>query len=382
MSRFALLPDSPPSPRRMTFPPVRRWFRRITSAWGLGAGDGLRAVVGAGALALVAGCAACKAEQPTAANPAPAAPGSGSGDTPAEGPAETKGDAKLLAAAAESKGDDAEGADAADAPAAPPEEAGPPPIQKVLILGDSLAATGFGVLLEKRLDADPRVKAYRRAKSASGLARPDFFDWMREGKRQVELREPDLVVVIMGGNDGQDLTPGRRKGKRVRWKTEGWDEAYRGRMDTFLGGLGAPERKVLWLGLPSMGMRSLERKLELIRSVQEEAIAALGSTARYLDTSPMFTDENGQLIERAKVGDRKRPQVIRADDGIHLTMAGSQYFADKVYPEVLTSLGLPLEPPPEPEKPEAAPAEVAKADGNVGESGAQAPAPTANAAAK
>src|SRR5690606_15905590 len=109
--------------------------------------------------------------------------------------------------------------------------------------GDSLAATGFGALLERKLDAHPLIKCHRKGKSASGLARPDFFDWIAEGKRQVELRDPDLVVVIMGGNDGQDLTrPPRGGGKRVTWKDEAWADAYRERMDQFLHELQAPDR--------------------------------------------------------------------------------------------------------------------------------------------
>ena len=104
------------------------------------------------------------------------------------------------------------------APAPEPEPETPPPPaapRKVLILGDSLAATGFGALLEKKLDAHPDIECDRKAKSATGLARPDFYDWEAEAKKQVDAKQPDLVVVIMGGNDGQDLTPKSGKGKHI-----------------------------------------------------------------------------------------------------------------------------------------------------------------------
>ncbi len=240
----------------------------------------------------------------------------------------------------------------APAVAADPEPDEPPPVdaaspepQKVLILGDSLAATGFGAMLEKRLDAHPQVVCYRKGKSASGLARPDFFDWIAEGKRQVELRQPDLVVVILGGNDGQDLTPRKRSGdKRVAWQHDDWAASYRARIDEFLGVIAAPGRRILWLGLPTMGLRSLEQKLELIRSIQAEAVAAVGDDAVYLDTTPFVTDENGQMLREARVGERGKLQQIRAEDRIHFTMPGSEYLADRVYPEVLAVLGLPDAP--------------------------------------
>ncbi len=280
-------------------------------------------------------------ERAASAEPAPASPAA---DAEADAaPAPAKDPEPTLAAAAVGA-DLAPDADPtppeADAPADPPADEAVPKQVKVLILGDSLIATGFGALLEKQLDAHPQVTAYRRGKSASGLARPDFFDWMAEGKRQVDLRKPDLVIAVMGGNDGQDLT--RRKkseGRRVPWKHDDWAASYRGRMDSFLAQVSAPGREVLWLGLPTMGLRSLEKKLQLIRGIQKEAVDA-HEGATYVDTAPFVSTEDGGMLTHAVVGTRKKRQAIRADDKIHFTMAGSQYFADAVYPAVLDALGL------------------------------------------
>lgn len=269
------------------------------------------------------------AEEPEA-EPAPAV---------AEAEAPSPADEPTLAAAAVDAADLAKPDEAA---AAEEEPAQDEPVElpkfKVLILGDSLIATGFGALLEKRLDAHPQVTAYRKGKSASGLARPDFFDWMAEAKRQVELRKPDLVVVLMGGNDGQDLTHRNKKaGRRVPWKHENWEASYRERMDSFLAEVSAPEREILWLGMPTMGLRSLEKKLVTIRGVQKAAVEAHDS-ASYLETAPMVSNDDGGMLTHAEVGPKKKKKAIRADDKIHFTMAGSQYFADAVYPGVLEAL--------------------------------------------
>jgi len=281
-------------------------------------------------------------------------------EIPAEVQDEAAGSSEAVAEVEEeasaAEGEPAEGADvagaedsgaptpAASAEAAEPEDeaADTPAVaegkSKVLILGDSLAATGFGALLERRLDAHPNVIAYRKARSSSGLARPDFYDWMGEAKRQVDARTPDVVVVIIGGNDGQDLTNKSGKGKRVHWKSDGWSEAYRERVANFIDELRGEGRKVLWLGLPRTGTVSFEKKLNLIREVQINAMADY-EDVEYFDTSPFFVDERGDLRRTADVG-RKKNQALRADDGIHFTMAGAQYFADQVYPEVLRSLGV------------------------------------------
>lgn len=238
----------------------------------------------------------------------------------------------------------AEPAVADDTPPEPEEPAYVVPEEpySVLMIGDSLVATGIGALLEKKLDAHPHVNCYRKGKSSSGLARYDFYDWPDQANAQIEFRKPDLVIVILGGNDGQDLTRAKNgRGSRVSWNDEEkWATAYRERMDSFLAKLSEDDRKVLWLGLPQMGMRSLEKKLTLIRGVQKEAVAALGDQGVYLDTVPFVTTEEGELLRKAKVGARGKLQEIRAEDGIHFTMAGSEYFADHVYPTVLETLAL------------------------------------------
>jgi hypothetical protein len=282
-----------------------------------------------------AGSDAAAAEAPAAAEPEPE-PETERPEAPAPGEEPT-----LAAAAVDASslsGTDKPTEPAAEPEADAPEEKAELPTYKVLILGDSLIATGFGALLEKQLDAHPQVTAYRKGKSASGLARPDFFDWMAEAKRQVELRKPDMVVVLMGGNDGQDLTHRNKKaGRRVPWKHENWEASYRERMDSFLAQVSAPQREIVWLGMPTMGLRSLEKKLETIRGVQKAAVDAHDS-ATYVDTTPVVSTEDGGMLTHAKVGPKQKRKAIRADDKIHFTMAGSQYFADAMYPEILKAL--------------------------------------------
>jgi hypothetical protein len=272
-----------------------------------------------------------------AAEAAGAAPEARAEPAPADADGEDPQPDSTLAAVG-SPSEQAEAAVAEPEPEPTPEPAPDPGPHTVLILGDSLAATGFGALLEKKLDATDGIVCHRKGKSASGLARPDFFDWIAEGKKQIDARDPDLVVVILGGNDGQDLCrTKRREGNYVRWKKEGWEEEYRRRMDEVLAEISGPERKVLWLGLPTMGITSFERKLELIRRIQQEAVEATEG-ATYLDTIPYVSDEDGKMLTEAQVGNRRKPQVIRSEDRIHFTMSGSEYFADKIYPEVLTIL--------------------------------------------
>lgn len=213
---------------------------------------------------------------------------------------------------------------------------------KVLILGDSMAATDFGRQLERRLEKRADIEVARRGKSATGLARPDYFDWMGEAKKRVQRHDPDLVVVIIGGNDGQDLIPKSKKTKprRVFWHGDHWADAYARRVLDFSLTLLADHRRIVWLELPVMEHRSLERKLVKIRGIQKDALGALMPRVAYVPTRPHFVGAKGEVLTKVKVKGYRRAQVLRQDDGIHFTVPGSKYFAAKVAPDVLAALGL------------------------------------------
>lgn len=208
------------------------------------------------------------------------------------------------------------------APEAPP----PRPPERLLILGDSMAATDFGQALEQVLTRDHPIKTARRGKSSTGLARPDFFDWMEEGRRQVALHRPDLVIVILGGNDGQDLIQ-KGGGPRVFWGRPEWASAYAQRLERFTRVLAQEGRPVVFLGLPLMDRPRLEAKLRLIREVQRRTIEALPG-ASYLDTRTCFVAENGKLLRTVELQGWRSPQPLRQDDGIHLTVPGARHFAE------------------------------------------------------
>jgi hypothetical protein len=229
-------------------------------------------------------------------------------------------------------------------PAAPAAERPAPPASehKVLLLGDSLIATGFGDYLQARLDAHPRIRALRKAKSSTGLARPDFFDWMEVGRQEVERHQPDVVVVILGGNDGQSLQDGKG-GKPIHWGKPDWEQAYRQRLEDFVTVLSAPGRRIVWLELPTTGRKRFEQKLVLIRGLQREVVTAR-QDALHVDTHPFFTDAKGRALGQARVEGFRKPMKLRMEDGVHFTVAGGRYFAGKVYPEVLGVLGLTEEP--------------------------------------
>lgn len=223
-----------------------------------------------------------------------------------------------------------------EVPAWPVDRGGP---YKVLILGDSMAATDFGAALQKRLDAHQKVKVFRRGKSATGLARPDFFNWFAESQKQIKAKDPDLVILVLGGNDGQDLRPMERGERPARWGTDDWAREYRERTHALLRPLLAPHRRVVVLELPQMDHKSFEKKLSTIRAVQKAAVEELAPEATYVETAPFFFGPGGELLKVIPAA-RGKKSTMRQDDGIHFTVPGAAYFAERVEPVILELLGL------------------------------------------
>jgi uncharacterized protein len=209
---------------------------------------------------------------------------------------------------------------------------------RVLMIGDSMAATDFGRELQKKLNRQKSVKCYRRGKSSTGLARPDFFDWMSEGEKQVRRANPDVVIVIVGGNDGQDLIDKEKKKRRIFWKGKKWAAAYSKRMTEFIELLKGKNRRILWLELPAMDHKRLEKKLKIIRDVQQSTVSKLGPRVSYIETKPHFYDAQGRLIRTIKTPKKSRKAPLRQDDGIHFSLPGSKYFANRVYKQIMAAL--------------------------------------------
>jgi hypothetical protein len=197
--------------------------------------------------------------------------------------------------------------------------------RRVLLIGDSFVKQSFGRGLEREL-SDAGFSVLRRGKGSSGLARPDFFDWWREGARLVAAHDPEVIIVMMGGNDGQDLLDADGRG-RVRWGRDDWEEHYAARMDSFLEALGAGSRMVLWVELPPMRGRRFERKVEYIRAIQRETLRRNPST-RYVPTGDLLRDPAGRLLETLSVGGAAT--AVHQPDGVHLTPEAGKAFAEQV----------------------------------------------------
>jgi len=191
--------------------------------------------------------------------------------------------------------------------------------KRLLLIGDS----NFYGALGHRLVLGFRARGYdvhMRAHSASGLARPEYFDWFAEARRLVDQVRPDAIIVMLGANDVQRIT-WPHLDKRVYFKDlEGWRTAYEARVFAFMQMLAEDGREVFYLSPTNRGWALAVRAVSRVREVQER-VAALLPRVHWIDMFPFSSDAHGAWLNFGKDELGKRV-VYRHGDRIHLTRSG------------------------------------------------------------
>jgi hypothetical protein len=187
---------------------------------------------------------------------------------------------------------------------------------RVLIIGDSLGkdfAYGFATVVA----ADPTVAVTTDARPATGLSRPDYFDWPAQLARDVANDRPELVIVMLGGDDAQ---PFEVDGHPVAQGSAEWRTVYAARVSAFMRTAASGGRVVLWLGLPIMGDEVFSARMRDLNAIY--AAAAERERVRFVETWTLFADAAGRYAPFLR-DESGRMEAVRQLDGIHFSVAGA-----------------------------------------------------------
>jgi len=195
---------------------------------------------------------------------------------------------------------------------------------KMYIAGDSMA-TAFGASLSRLASATGLVTPELDARAATGLSRPDYYDWPGRFASKME-DSPDVVVIIFGANDSQGLrTP---DGSVFQPLSDGWRTEYRRRVAGTMDLLKASQRLIIWVGQPIMSEAGFSERMADVNAIYREE-AAKRPWVEYFDSWPLFADSSGNY-QAYLTDDNGLDQLMRASDGIHLTRLGSDRLASAV----------------------------------------------------
>ena len=211
----------------------------------------------------------------------------------------------------------------------------------VVLAGDSMMAVGLAPQLQKELVAFKTTASTARAyRAATGLARPDVFDWQKEYPRMIGDKMPDVVIVAIGGNDTQNLDVNR---KVLTIGSDEWNAVYEERLTNYLNMLTKDGAIVLWIKLPPMRPNKYNRNVISVNEVAQKVVAA-NPRAIWWDVSERFVNAEGKFMEFAVVPPSNRQVRIRQSDGIHLTDNGAKLISGDIM--AWLNLAAPVVTPP------------------------------------
>lgn len=190
---------------------------------------------------------------------------------------------------------------------------------RVWVIGDSLAP-GVIRTLAARGTSSGWLVATGRAEGGTGLVRLGVFDWPRYAAEERPDPAPDVVVVVLGTNDGQALPEGW-----LEFASPEWDAAYATRVGAFMDQLAGFARRVYWVGAPTMGGPGFDAYMRHINRILRYQ-AALRLEVRYVDAYALFRGPDGRYAQELP-DESGRLVRVRAEDGIHLSPAGADRLA-------------------------------------------------------
>lgn len=186
---------------------------------------------------------------------------------------------------------------------------------RIGVFGDSMA-DGLWAGLYRDLRGVDGVTVTKFSEVSTGLSRYDYVDIQAKTTRQLDEQPLDVAVILFGTNDAQGIS---MDGQVHPFGTEGWKAAYARRVDNLVALLRSRGTAVYWVGLPKMKKASFDGRMTLINDVVEARMKALG--VPYIETTALTSNAEGEYEAYLSGADGRR-QLMRANDGIHMSMAG------------------------------------------------------------
>ncbi len=187
--------------------------------------------------------------------------------------------------------------------------------RKILLVGDSFAQ-GLGLTMPQSLGQKCRTALSNQGKVSSGLNSPQFYDWERALAQFLDAEKPDVLVVMLGGNDAKN---GRG--------TPQWAQDFTAKASRFLSIAAGHGVAVYWVGLPPMREKAFNERARTANDAMRAACAAAGS-CRFIDSWDIFADASGRFCAKKTVAGKAIS--LRGKDGVHFTTAGCRLLTDRI----------------------------------------------------
>jgi hypothetical protein len=202
---------------------------------------------------------------------------------------------------------------------------------RIWVAGDSLVITpGYAII--RAAGATPVIQSVGGVdgRIATGLTRPDVFNWFDEIRRQVKELRPKVVVLDFGGNDDKAYMTGLADGVSIDdFGGSVWRREYGRRVGGVMDVINRAGGFVVWIGLPQTRSPDQTARFDVVNAVVEKQARKRPGRAAYIDTYRLFAGDDGGYTEymRNLSGDLVQ---VRAADGVHFEREGGDIVAREV----------------------------------------------------
>jgi hypothetical protein len=202
---------------------------------------------------------------------------------------------------------------------------------RLWVAGDSLVITpGFAVV--RASGASPAIESVGGVdgRIATGLTRPDVFNWFDEIRARMKELRPKVVVLGFGANDDKAYMTGLPKGTSIdAFGGSVWRREYARRVGGVMDVINRAGGFVVWIGLPQTRSSEQTQRFDVVNAVVQKEARKREGRAAFIDTYTMFAGEDGGYTQFLLDGSG-RPRKVRADDGVHFEREGGDMIAREV----------------------------------------------------
>lgn len=201
---------------------------------------------------------------------------------------------------------------------------------RLVVAGDSTAKS-LGEAFKASVGDRPELDVAIEGKVSTGLARSDYFNWGARVAEIVEVDDPDVVLFMVGANDGQSIIDG--DGTIVAlWEDPDWVDEYRRRVAGIMDLTHGGARRLIWIGEPNVGTGNVQRAIEIGNTAAREE-AESRPWVTYFDVAALVAGPDGEFAEFVTLPDGSSARCY-ASDGIHLSVKCLAMVIDELVPVV------------------------------------------------
>jgi hypothetical protein len=206
---------------------------------------------------------------------------------------------------------------------------------RLWVAGDSLVITpGYAVV--RASGASPAIESVGgvEGRVATGLTRPDVFNWFEEIRRQLKELKPRAVVLAFGGNDDKAYMTGLPDGVSIdAFGGSVWRSEYGRRVGGLMDMINRAGAFVVWIGLPQTRSPEQTQRFDVVNAVVQREARKREGRAAFIDTYTLFAGADGGFAEYLPNSSGKLVKV-RAGDGVHFEREGGDIIARQVLREL------------------------------------------------